>query len=96
MAEMEGEKRGLEARRKRLELPAIDREMLTSIAENFERVMAEGPNPQKKDLLRRVVKNVLLHDHRTVEVWYCLPNSTRFEDWNKRLPDKDSNLEPSG
>jgi len=84
---MEAEKRRLEAKRERLELPAIDREMLAAIVENFERVMAEGPSPQKKDLLRRMVKKVLIHDRRTVEVWYCLPNSTRFEDWNKRLPD---------
>lgn len=45
MEELEGEKRGLEARRERLELPAIDREMLTSIVDNFEKVIAEGANP---------------------------------------------------
>jgi len=38
--------------------------------------MAEGTNPQKKDLLRRLVKKVLVHDRRTVEVWYGLPNQT--------------------
>ncbi len=52
MEELEGEKRSLEARRERLELPAIDKEMLASIVNNFEKVMAEGPNPKKKHLLR--------------------------------------------
>ena len=74
MEEMEGEKRSLEARRERLELPAIDKEMLRSIVDNFEKVMAEGPNPKKKHLLHQLVKKVLIHDRRTIEVWYCLPN----------------------
>ena len=39
--------------------------------------MAEGTNPQKKHLLRRLVKKVLVHDRRTVEVWYGLPNSSQ-------------------
>lgn len=47
MEELEREKRSLEARRERLELPAIDKEMLRSLLDNFEKVMAEGPNPKK-------------------------------------------------
>ncbi len=39
-----------------------------------EKVMAEGPNPKKKHLLRHMVKKVLIHDRRTIEVWYGLPN----------------------
>ncbi len=74
MEELETERQDLEARRQRLELPAIDRDMLASLIDNFERVMAEGPNPQKKDLLRRLVKKVLVHDKRTIEIWYALPN----------------------
>lgn len=42
------EKRELEARRERLELPAIDREMLSRLVDKFEEVLAEGTNPQKK------------------------------------------------
>jgi hypothetical protein len=53
---------------------ALDREMLATLVENFERVMAEGTNPQKKDLLRRMVKNVRFHGRRTVEIWCGLPN----------------------
>jgi len=34
----------------------------------------EGTNPQQKDLLRRLVKKVLVHDKRTIEIWYALPN----------------------
>ncbi len=87
LEELDVEKRELEARRKRLELPAIDRDMLRSLVDNFEQVMTEGLNPQKKHLLRRLVKKVLVHDRRTIEVWYGLPNSRRFEDWNKNLPE---------
>jgi hypothetical protein len=61
-------------RRQRLDLPAIDSEMLARLVDNFEDVMAEGTNPQKKDLLRRLVKKVLVHDKRTIEIWYALPN----------------------
>src|SRR3990170_4701018 len=67
------EKRELEARRERLELPAIDREMLSRLVDKFEEVLAEGTNPQKKHLLRQMVKKVLIHDRHTVEVWYGLP-----------------------
>ena len=74
LGELEAEKRELEGRRRRLELPAIDRDMLSDPVANFEDVMAEGTNPQKKHLLRRLVKKVLVHDRRTVEVWYGLPN----------------------
>ena len=74
LEELEAEKRELEARRKRLELPAIDQEMLAALLVNFEQVMAEGTNPQKKHLLRQLAKKVLVHDRRTVEVWYGLPN----------------------
>lgn len=38
----------LEGRRKHLELPAIDREMLTGLLDNFEEVIAPGTNPQNK------------------------------------------------
>ncbi len=76
IAELQVEKRDLEERRKRLEIPAIDKEMLAGILADFEKVMAEGTNPQKKDLLRRLVKKVLVHDRCTIEIWYGLPNQT--------------------
>jgi site-specific DNA recombinase len=74
LVELEAEKADLEARRKRLDLPALDRETLAKMVAEFEEVMAAGTNPQKKHLLQRVVKKVLVHDRRTVEVWYGLPN----------------------
>ena len=74
IAELEIEKQHLEERRKKLELPAIDREMLSSLLDNFEEVIAAGTNPQKKHLLHRLVKKVLIHDRRTIEIWYGLPN----------------------
>lgn len=76
IAELETEKRELEARRKRLELPAIDRAMLSALIDDFEEVMASGMNPQKKHLLKRLVKKVLVSNRRTVEIWYGLPNHT--------------------
>lgn len=47
LQEMETEKRELEARRERLELPAIDRETLSKLVDTFEEVLAEGTDPQK-------------------------------------------------
>ena len=86
VTELEGERRELEARRARLELPAVDQQMLSALVDNFEKVMAEAPVPQKKHLLRQMVKKVLVHDRRTIEVWYGLPNSSRFEYCNNKLP----------
>ena len=73
-------KSALESRREKLELPAIDRDMLASLMDHFEEVMAGAANAQKKHLLRRLVKKVLVTGRRTVEVWYGLPNPQRFED----------------
>jgi site-specific DNA recombinase len=72
VAGLEAEKRDLETRRNRLELPAIDLERLTSFVANFEQLIAAGTNQQKKHLLRLLVKKVLVHDRHTVEVWYAL------------------------
>ena len=69
---LEAERRDLETRRNRLELPAIDLEMLTSFVANLDQLIAAGTNPQKKHLLRLLVKKVLVHDRHTVEVWYAL------------------------
>ncbi|MCL5884717.1 MAG: hypothetical protein M1377_05170, partial [Deltaproteobacteria bacterium] len=71
---LEVERRELAARKARLTIPPVDKEMLSGILSEFEETIANGTNPQKKHLLRRVVKKVLIHDRRTIEVWYCLPN----------------------
>lgn len=72
--ELEAEKKDLECRRKCLELPEVDQEMLSGLLDNFEQVIAAGTNPQKKHLLRQLVKKVLIHDRRRIEIWYGLPN----------------------
>ena len=41
------EKRELEGRRKPLELPVINREILSGLVSNFKGVMAEGTNSQE-------------------------------------------------
>ena len=38
------------------------------------RLNIENVSTHKKDLLRRMVKKVLIHDKRTIEIWYALPN----------------------
>jgi hypothetical protein len=48
--------------------------MLSGLLDKFEEVMAEGTNPQQQDLLHLLVKKVLVHDRRTIEIWYALPN----------------------
>lgn len=50
------------------DLPEIDRAMRLELVDEFEQVMAKGTNPQKKHLLHRPAKKVLVHDRRTVEV----------------------------
>ena len=93
LEELEAQRADLEARRQRLDLPAIDREMLASVVGEFEKVMAAGTTAQRKDLLHRVVKKVLIRDRRTVEVWYALPNRGPFESWNNWLPKWDDKVE---
>ncbi len=73
---LEIERRELAARQTRLTIPPVDQEMLKEILSEFDETMANGTNPQKKHLLRRMVKKVLIHDRRTIEVWYCLPKRT--------------------
>jgi hypothetical protein len=85
LGELEAQRQDLKARRERLELPAIDRQVLSSLVDEFERVMAAGTNAQRKDLLHRVVKKVLIRDRHTVEVWYALPNRGEIESCNSWL-----------
>ncbi len=92
LEELEAERQQLEARRKRLELPAIDRGTLEALVDHFEEVMAEGTNPQKKHLLRRLVKKVLVHDRHTVEIWYGLPNPPSVRTPGNKAPRR--GLEP--
>jgi chromosome segregation ATPase len=96
IAELEAERRDLEERRKHLEIPAIDREMLSGLLDNFEKVMAKGTNPQKKDLLHRMVKKVLVYDRRTIEIWYRLPNPQGFEYCNIWLNHHLTKFPPAG
>jgi site-specific DNA recombinase len=96
VAALEAQRRDLEARRERLELPAIDREMLSDIVDHFEKVIADGTLAQKRDLLHHLVKEVRVHDRRTIEVWYRLPNRQVFESWHKWLLGADSNHQPTG
>ena len=72
---LEHQRQELEARRESVDLQPLDKQMLAKLMDDFERVMAEGTNPQKKHLLQHVVKKVLIHDRNTIEVWYGLPNS---------------------
>ncbi len=72
--ELVAEKRDIEARRERLELPSLDREMLSRLVDELEETMKKGTNQKKKHLLRQVVKKVRIHDRRTVEIWSGLPN----------------------
>jgi hypothetical protein len=52
----------------------LDHETLSDLLDHFKNSMAERTNPQQKDLLHRLVKKVLVHNRRTVEIWYALPN----------------------
>ena len=75
LEELQAEREELEARRERLELPELDRAALAKMVDEIEQTMKCGTNPQKKHLLQSVVKKVLVHDRRTIEVWYGLPNA---------------------
>jgi len=48
--------------------------------------MAEGPNPKKKHLLHRLVKEVLIQSRKTVEIRHVLPNSQPFANCTIWLP----------
>jgi len=47
---------------------------------------SRGTKLKKKHLLHRLVKKVLIHSRKTVEIWYVLPNSQRFANCNIWLP----------
>ena len=93
LEELEAERQALEGRRKRLALPVIDKETLSGVVANFEDVMAAGTTPQQKHVLHHLVKKVLVHDRRTVEVWYGLPNPPSVSRPGKLAPQ--AGLEPA-
>jgi hypothetical protein len=81
--------------------------MIGKIVDNLDAVMAGGDNKKRKHLLNLLVKKVLIHDRRTIEVWYSIPNSPaytrqanckpdgeRFETWDIWLPELDTKLTP--
>ena len=72
----------------------LDGELLSSLVDQFEKVMAAGTTARKKDLLHRVVKKVLVEDRLTVEVWYALPNRGAIESWNIRLHRQEISYHP--
>jgi hypothetical protein len=47
---------------------------------------------KKKHLLRRMVKKVLNHDRRKIEVWYCLPNQASVRTADYLVPDRSRRL----
>ncbi len=51
----------------------------------FQALRPITPDPPKRHLLRQLVKKVLVHDRRTVEVWYGPPNPHGFEHCNNWL-----------
>ena len=57
----------------RLALPALDREHILALLDDFEAVFESGSNPQKKHLLHRVVKEVRVHSKTSAEVVYLVP-----------------------
>jgi len=77
----------IETRQADLKLACQLREILSVFLDNVEDVSAEGASPQKKDLLPRLVKKVLVHDKRTIEIWYALPNQPRLGHWVSWLPE---------
>lgn len=100
LGELEAEKKKLEARRKKLELPALDKEKLRGLIDRLDEVMASGEARKKRHLLHLLVKNVLIHDRRTVEVWYSLtirlPQGRGCENWDIWLPGRDLNPRQGG
>ncbi len=63
----------LEAARTRLALPALDRAAVAALMDDFEAVLDAGTNGQKKNLLRMLVKEVLVHSRDEAEVWFAFP-----------------------
>ena len=59
--------------------------------------MAAGTTPQQKHVLHHLVKKVLVHDRRTVEVWYGLPNPPSVSRPGKLAPQmsRSTNRRPS-
>lgn len=87
---LEVERGELAARKGRLTIPPVGKERLEKVLSEFDETMANGTNPQKKHLLRRLVKKVLIRCRQTIEIWYALPNSRRFADCNFWLPECNS------
>jgi hypothetical protein len=86
LRELDVEAQKLRARHDQMSLPAIDKATISALIDDFEKVMAAGTNPQRKHLLHRLVKKVLVRDRGSVEVWYALPYSSDLEHRSQWLP----------
>jgi 3-oxoacyl-[acyl-carrier-protein] synthase III len=70
-----------------------DREPLLAAVDDFEKVMTKETKPQKKDLLRRLVKKVRVRDRGTAEVRWGLPHQTSIRTTEHMTPR--AGLEPA-
>ncbi len=51
------------------------RRRVSGILADFEKVLTGGA--EKKQVLQRVVKKVLVHSRESIEIWYAVPNGER-------------------
>lgn len=86
VGELEVEKRKLEACRESLALPILDKKHLAGLLENFDQVLEAGTGEQRKHLFHKLVKKVLIHEKRKIEVWYRLPNPTSIRTLEQVAP----------
>jgi hypothetical protein len=70
--DLETELHKLRSQRNQLNLPELDRTVITSLIDNLENVMASGTNP-KEAPSPPFSEEGARSDRGTVEVWYGLP-----------------------
>jgi hypothetical protein len=53
----------------------LTREMVAALLSDFERILAQGTHAERRHILQRVVKKVLVHERESIEIWYAVPNA---------------------
>jgi hypothetical protein len=87
LEQLTAERVQLEAKRERLAIVPLSREMAAVLLSDFDHVLAKGTNAEKKQLLHMVVKKVLVHSRESLEIWYAVPNGKRPGDDSPGLDD---------
>lgn len=74
LEQLDAEKAAQEAKLGALNLPDLDQASLAKALDLLEKTMKSSGNPEKKSLMRHLIKKMVVHNRSKLEVDYCIPS----------------------